>query len=72
VHELARRMLEIATQGLRKRALLDAAGSSEDGFLQPLWELVDRHETRAEELLRHYRGEWQGDLCKLFESYNFI
>jgi glutamate--cysteine ligase len=72
VHELARRMLEIATQGLRKRGLLDAGGAGEEGFLQPLWELVDRHETRAEELLRHYRAEWQGDLCRLFEAYNFL
>ena len=72
VHDLARRMLEIATQGLRERGLLDAAGGGEDGFLQPLWELVDRHETRAEELLRHYRADWQGDLCKLFEAYNFL
>src|SRR5438067_5465675 len=54
VHDLARRMLEIATQGLRARGLLDAAGGSEEGFLQPLWEMVKRHETRAEELLRRY------------------
>ncbi len=72
VHGLARRMLEIATQGLRARKLVDASGATEEGFLQPLWELVDRHETRAEELLRRYRGEWQGDLCKLFEAYNFL
>ncbi len=57
---------------LRTGASLDAAGGSEEGFLQPLWELVERRETRAEELLRHYRGEWQGDLCRLFEAYNFI
>ena len=42
VLELARRMLEIASHGLRARAALDSAGASEDGFLQPLQELVDR------------------------------
>lgn len=72
VLELARQMLEIATQGLRTRALLDSSGSSEEGFLQPLSELVSRGQTRAEELLELYRGEWGGDLGRLFEAYNFL
>jgi glutamate--cysteine ligase len=70
--ELARRMLDIASHGLRERAALDASGGTEEGFLQPLRELVERGQTRAEELLALYRGEWKGDLCKLFESYNFL
>ena len=45
---------------------------SEDGFLNPLRELVDRGYTRAEELLRHYHGEWNGDLTPLFKEYNFL
>ena len=65
-------MLEIAGQGLRARAMLDSAGSSEEGFLQPLSELVSRGQTRAEELLALYHGEWQGDLSRLFEAYNFL
>jgi len=71
VHELARRMLMIATAGLEARAA--AAGMhSEKGFLEPLQELVDRGQTRAEELLALYKGEWKGDLSRLFESYNFL
>jgi glutamate--cysteine ligase len=69
---LARRMLEIAAHGLKQRAAMDSSGSSEVGFLQPLQELVDRGQTRAEELLAHYRGEWKGDLSRLFEEYNFL
>jgi len=72
VLELARRMLEIAAYGLRERGELDSSGGTEDGFLQPLHELVERGQTRAEELLALYRGEWKGDLCKLFENYNFL
>jgi glutamate--cysteine ligase len=45
---------------------------SEEGFLQPLRELVERRRTRAEELLQLYHGGWKGDLCKLFEAYNFL
>ncbi|MGQ0741769.1 MAG: glutamate--cysteine ligase [Alphaproteobacteria bacterium] len=70
--ELARRMMEIATAGLRARAKLDPAGSTEEGFIQPLWEVVERGETRAEELLRKYRSDWKGDLAPLFKEYDFF
>jgi glutamate--cysteine ligase len=69
--ELARQMLAISTAGLESRA--NALGiKSEKGFLEPLQELVDRGHTRAEELLALYRGEWKGDLCRLFDAYNFL
>jgi glutamate--cysteine ligase len=70
--ELARRTLDIAAHGLRARAELDSAGSSEEGFLQPLQELVERGQTRADELLALYHGEWKRDLGRLFEGYNFL
>jgi glutamate--cysteine ligase len=72
VHELARRMLEIATHGLRARAMLDASGSSEEGFLETLHNLVNRGFTRAEELLHRYHEEWRGDLSKIYDVYNFL
>ena len=72
VLELARRMLAIAREGLHRRGALDSAGGTEEGFLQPLQELVHRGETRADELLSAFRGEWKGDLCRLFDSYNFL
>ena len=72
VRELARRMLEISSAGLRRRAEEDAIGSTEEGFLQPLVDLVERGYTRAEELLRSYQGEWNHDLTPLFTAYNFL
>jgi len=39
--------------------------------LRPNRKQIDA-EAAIEELLRHYRGEWQGDLCRLFEAYNFL
>jgi glutamate--cysteine ligase len=71
-HALARRALEISSAGLKRRACLDEGGMSEEGFLQPLWEIVDRGTTRADELLALYRGEWNGDLCRLYDEYNFL
>ena len=72
VGALAHRMLEISSAGLKSRAAEDSAGMTEDGFLNPLRELVDRGYTRAEELLRHYHGEWNRDLAPLFKEYNFL
>jgi len=69
---LAKRMLEISSAGLMRRAAHDSAGMTEDGFLNPLRELVDRGYTRAEELLRRFRGEWNGDMAPLFKEYNFL
>jgi glutamate--cysteine ligase len=68
---LSRRMLKIATAGLESRA--KALGiKSEKGYIEPFQELVDRGQTRAEELVALFKGEWKGDLCRLFDSYNFL
>ncbi len=72
VGDLARQMLDISSAGLKRRAATDAAGSSEDGFLNPLRDYVDRGYTRAEELLRRFHGEWNGDITPLFKEYNFL
>ena len=72
VHELAHRMLEISAAGLKRRAELDGAGMSEDGFLNPVRELVNRGYTRSEEMLKNYYGVWGKDLTPLFTEYNFL
>ena len=72
MHELAHRMLEISAAGLKRRAALDGGGMSEDGFLNPLRELVSRGYTRAEEMLKNYHGVWGKDLTHLFSEYNFL
>jgi len=72
VRDLAREMLAISAEGLKRRAATDSAGSTEDGFLVPLRELVERGFTRAEELLRLYEQDWNRDLSPLFTEYNFL
>ncbi len=72
VHELAHRILEISAAGLKRRAALDAGGMSEDGFLNPVRELVNRGYTRSEEMLKNYYGAWNKDLTPLFTEYNFL
>jgi glutamate--cysteine ligase len=72
VGDLAREMLDISVEGLRRRANHDAIGTTEEGFLQPLRDLIERGYTRSEELLRLYEGEWKRDLNRLFGAYNFL
>jgi glutamate--cysteine ligase len=72
VRELAREMLAISADGLKRRAQLDSVGTTEEGFLVPLRELVERGYTRAEELLKRYHTEWKHDLSPLFTEYNFL
>ncbi len=67
----AAHMIEIASTGLKSRARLDGMGASEDGFLHTLRRIVDSGETRADELLRKYRGEWGGDVRKVFSEYAY-
>jgi glutamate--cysteine ligase len=72
VGDLAREMLDISAAGLRRRAQTDSIGSNEEGFIQPLFELVNRRMTRAEEMLNHFEGDWAGDMSRLFSEYNFL
>jgi glutamate--cysteine ligase len=72
VGDLARQMLDISVEGLRRRASHDAIGTTEEGFVQPLRDLVERGYTRAEELLRRYGGDWNHDLARLFTEFNFL
>jgi glutamate--cysteine ligase len=68
---LVRRMREIAQHGLDARAAREGI-QNEKSLLEPFDELATRGRTRADELLALYRGEWRGDLSRLFESYNFL
>ncbi|MFL6858166.1 MAG: glutamate--cysteine ligase, partial [Allosphingosinicella sp.] len=71
MRDLAQRVLAIAEGGLAARARLNAAGDNESGFLDPLREIVARGTTPAEVLLERYRGEWRGDVSRVYEEMSF-
>jgi glutamate--cysteine ligase len=68
VHDLAREALAIAKVGLESRNRLDATGRSEAIHLAPLEETLHLGKTPAERWLDLYRGEWNGDLTRIFEA----
>ena len=71
VLELARRMVEIASEGLNRRNRLDSSGADETGYLDPLRRIADSGETMAEGLLRRYEQDWDGSLEPLYREFQF-
>ncbi len=68
VRGLAREMVALARDGLKRRAKLDRSGKDESHFLDPLEEIVERGTTPAEELLALYKGEWNGSVDPVFKK----
>ncbi len=64
---LAMDVLDIARQGLDRRARENEIGDSESGFLSPLWEIAQSGKTLAE---RHLDA-FTGDITQIFESARF-
>ena len=63
---LAARMIELAADGLRARAIRDAQGRDETRFLAPLHEIAGGGPTQAEAWLAAYHGRWKGDVTHIF------
>ena len=68
---LGERILAISESGLNARARLNASGDNESGFLDPLREVLASAKTPAERLLDRYRGEWAGDISRIYEEESF-
>jgi len=71
VRELAATVLDIASDGLSRRARLNSAGDNEGGFLDPLREVVTTGRTPADRLLDKYNNEWNGDVSRIYEEFSF-
>jgi glutamate--cysteine ligase len=71
VRALALRMLELSRAGLRARAQLDSVGGTEEGFIEPLFQIVDSGRTRAEELLERFHGQWAGNADRIFDDFSY-
>lgn len=71
MRELGQRVLDIASAGLSSRACLDAGGTNEIGFLDPLREVIATGITPADRLLAWYNREWNGDVSKVYDELSF-
>ncbi len=71
VRDIAREVLKISGAGLKLRAELNHNGDDEQIFLKCLNDMVAKNQTRAEEMLEKYHGEWNKDITKLYKEYAF-
>lgn len=71
VQALANRMLDISRAGLRARAQKDSIGGTEEGFIEPLFQIAASGKTRAEELLEKYETAWARDASRIYGEYSY-
>lgn len=68
---IAREVLAIAREGLKRRAVVNGQGADETTYLAPLEETVALGRTPAELLLDKLAGPWKGDLSNVFRDYAY-
>ena len=73
MHDLAREVVAIAETGLKNRARPGAGGllPDETHFLNALKESIETGEVPADELIRHYNTDWDGDVTRVFGEYSY-
>jgi glutamate--cysteine ligase len=67
LQDVARDMVAIAREGLKRRNRLNAGMLDETVFLNPVSEVAESGITPAERLLDLYHGPWAGDASRVFE-----
>ena len=71
VRDLAEQALKIAARGLQRRARLNANGTDERVFLEPLLEIVQANQTPAERKLELFHGPWNGSVDPVFREFAY-
>ena len=70
---LSAQVLEIAEAGLKARAREGAGGllPDETHFLNALKDTLESKETPADELIRRFHSDWDGDVTRVFRDYSY-
>ncbi len=71
VQAIAKDMLALAHQGLKRRNRVSAGMIDETGYLAELEDIADTGVTAAERLLELYHGPWEGDASRVFEAFAY-
>jgi glutamate--cysteine ligase len=71
LRDIALEMLEIAREGLHRRARRSVTGEDETHFLDPLFAIAGGGHTPAEQLLEDYRTRWDGAIDPVFTDYAY-
>ena len=71
LRDVALEMLDIAREGLHRRARRSVMGDDETHFLDPLFAIAGSGRTPAEELLEDFRTRWHGAIDPVFADYAY-
>ena len=71
LREVARDVLAVARNGLKRRAKLNRDGYDETSFLNTLDEVVARGTTSAQEMVNAYHTRWGGSIEPVFLEYAY-
>ncbi|MCF8473159.1 MAG: glutamate--cysteine ligase [Emcibacter sp.] len=76
VLDVARDMIELSKEGLKRRGKINSTGEDERIFLNPLVNIADKGKTIAEEMLEKYykpvsEGGWGENIDPIFKDYAF-
>jgi glutamate--cysteine ligase len=71
VADVALGMLEIARDGLNRRAIDDGLGQTEAKYLNPLFVIAESGFTAAEDLLAAYERRWHGSVDPVFTEHAY-
>ena len=71
VQDVAKDMVAIAREGLKRRNRLSAGMVDETGYLAELEDIAATGVTAAERLLALYHGAWRGDAGRVFDEFAY-
>lgn len=72
IQELAKKLLALSEQGLKRRNIKNDQGQDESCYLEPLFEIANSGQTLAQKLLDLYDNEWDGDMSRLYNDFNYV
>ncbi|MFN7167146.1 MAG: glutamate--cysteine ligase [Pannonibacter sp.] len=71
VLDLAREMLALSREGLKRRARLNDGGQDERVHLASLEEALALGQSPADQMLERYHGAWGGDVRRAYQDYAY-
>ena len=71
IYGVAKRMIEIANDGLARRGCLNSRSLDETMYLKSLKNIVDSGMTNADHMLEKYHKEWNEDVRQVYAHYHY-
>jgi glutamate--cysteine ligase len=65
---IAKQIINLAVQGLRRRAIRHEGLADEARYLEPLLTLVDIEQTEAERLMSLYNNQWDENIAPVWDA----